>query len=349
MDKRNRELDFIKVIATILLVLHHFQQIMNVRFSYINFFGGKFYMGNLVEMFFIISGICACHWIEGINGKSRFKKFYFDRVKRLLPVMSISIVVDSLLYIYFFNLYHITIGAYSVDVKNVIISCLGIQAGWGFENPMINSPMWYISVLMLCYIIFYFVTKLSNTMKISPYILYALLIIIGLFILREQLDLPFLNEYTARGYVSFFEGMILGCILNKKKELIDKISIWAIVPFVIGTVGYMKGFHIYYMLVILMWPSLIIFFRNRVFKKFINGSIWSKMAKVSYDTYVWHCPILHFAYGIVKVNNISYCNTIWFTTLTVIVICVLGYISFIFLEKPIQKLISDHLYKKVKE
>ena len=76
MKKRNRELDFIKVIATILLVLHHFQQIMNVRFSYINFFGGRFYIGNLVEMFFIISGICACHWIEGINGKSRFKTFY---------------------------------------------------------------------------------------------------------------------------------------------------------------------------------------------------------------------------------------------------------------------------------
>ena len=104
MKKRNRELDFIKVIATILLVLHHFQQIMNVRFPYINFFGGRFYIGNLVEMFFIISGICACHWIEGINGKSRFKTFYFDRVKRLLPVVCISIVVDSLLYIYFLNI-----------------------------------------------------------------------------------------------------------------------------------------------------------------------------------------------------------------------------------------------------
>lgn len=36
-----------------------------------------------------------------------------------------------------------------LDFWGTIISSFGIQAGWSFENPMINNPMWYVSVLIL--------------------------------------------------------------------------------------------------------------------------------------------------------------------------------------------------------
>lgn len=35
-----------------------------------------------------------------------------------------------------------------------IIASLGIQDGWALPNPCVNNPTWYISVLLLCYIIF---------------------------------------------------------------------------------------------------------------------------------------------------------------------------------------------------
>ena len=50
-------LDFVKVIATILIVLHHYWQVHNVYIDNgINFFNGKFYFGHLGELFFVLSG-----------------------------------------------------------------------------------------------------------------------------------------------------------------------------------------------------------------------------------------------------------------------------------------------------
>ena len=52
-DKRDVSFDFLKVFATILIVCHHFQQALEVRWNYpkINLFGGRFYFGYLVELF----------------------------------------------------------------------------------------------------------------------------------------------------------------------------------------------------------------------------------------------------------------------------------------------------------
>ena len=51
--------DLIKGIATVLIVFHHYQQVMDCRFSGVNFFGGWFYFGVIVELFFVISGVFA--------------------------------------------------------------------------------------------------------------------------------------------------------------------------------------------------------------------------------------------------------------------------------------------------
>lgn len=349
MNQRDRELDFIKVLATILIVLHHYQQVMNVTFRHFNFFGGKFYFGNLVELFFIISGICAFRWIDGVDKNSSFAKFYANRVRRLLPIMILSILVDAAMCTFFSNIFNVAMGSNNINLKNIIVSCLGVQAGWIFENPMINNPVWYISVLLLCYIIFFIITKLSKKIKISPYFAYVTMVFVGFATMKLQLERPFLNEYTYRGYICFFEGVLLGTILNNKKDIINKISIFAIIPFVIGVVAYLNNFHVYYMLVFLMWPSIIILLKNSVFEKIVNHSFWSSMAKISYDTYVWHCPILHLVLGIAVVNNIKCYNMVWFMILILLIVIVLGGMSYKYLEQPIQKTIGILIKKSKKE
>lgn len=88
--------------------------------------------------------------------------------------MIISIIMDAVIGETFRNIYNVTVGLDKINLKNIIISCLGLQAGWGVENPMINNPMWYISVLLLCYIVFYIITKISKKIKISPFWLYGI-------------------------------------------------------------------------------------------------------------------------------------------------------------------------------
>ena len=88
--KRNYSLDFFKIIATILIVFHHYQQILSIEFGEINFYGGKFYFGYLVEFFFLISGFLMFNYIERIKeGLTLVMKFYYIFIPKYLETIFI--------------------------------------------------------------------------------------------------------------------------------------------------------------------------------------------------------------------------------------------------------------------
>lgn len=350
MKTRDIELDFLKVIATLLIVLHHYQQVLNVRFKHFNFYGGKFYFGYLVELFFIISGICAYRWIQNINKDSSFINFYSKRIRRLLPLMVVSVLVDVILWEFFKNTFNIIVGPDNISIKNIIISSLGFQAGWGFTNPMINNPMWYISVLLLCYVIFFVTTKISRRIHMTPYILYMVMIFCGIIICTCQLHLPFFNEYSYRGYICFFSGVIGGKVLDSNWRLHNKNSLF-IISLLCGSVLYFENVYQYYMVAFIIWPSIILMLRNEKFNKLICSSCWSNMAKSSFNIYVWHCPILHLLVGVIKVNDIKCYDTVLFMLISLGIIVGIGILSYIFLEKTIQNILSKCIKKvsRVKE
>lgn len=224
MEKeRDATLDFIKVLATSLIVCHHFQQTMGVRFTYINFFGGRFYFGYLVELFFIISGICAARWIQDIlvNNKP-FTEFMLKRASRLLPLTSVSVVVFSCMAIIYALIKHEWLLGRELDIFGIATACLGIQCGWATANPMINNPIWYISVLQLCYVVMYFATWIANRLSVTPYFLYVGIIFAGMGIQTYGIDLPFFNCEASRGYTAFF----LGIVLSKFFERVNVQLAW---------------------------------------------------------------------------------------------------------------------------
>lgn len=99
--KRNYGLDFLKIVATILIVFHHYQQILNIEFKGINFYGRKFYFGYLVEFFFLVSGFLMFNYIEKIKVGLTFKDFFIRRIIRLMPLIIIAAIsYEILLYIY---------------------------------------------------------------------------------------------------------------------------------------------------------------------------------------------------------------------------------------------------------
>lgn len=60
MEKRNTSLDVIKILATTIIVFHHYQYVTGIRFSaFINFHGGSVEWYRMVELFFIISGMLS--------------------------------------------------------------------------------------------------------------------------------------------------------------------------------------------------------------------------------------------------------------------------------------------------
>lgn len=54
-------LDLIKAVSITLIVFHHYQQSFSSTFNGVNFYGGSFYFGFIVELFFMISGFVAVY------------------------------------------------------------------------------------------------------------------------------------------------------------------------------------------------------------------------------------------------------------------------------------------------
>ena len=349
MEKvRNNSLDFLKIVATILIVFHHYQQVLNIKFTKINFFGGKFYFGYLVELFFLISGFLMFNYIERIKQGLDFKSFFINRVKRLLPLVAIAAILYECIIYFYFRIFGEKFLDQELNFFGTIISILGIQAGWSFENPMINNPMWYVSVLILCYILFYISTKISMLKGYNCIYFYIVLIFLGLSIQKNGTDLAFLNYYTARGYYSFFFGALFSIYFNNY-EINKFIKILSTFLVIFITYLILKHYsivekNINYTLTFIYYPALIVSLNINTIKKIYLSKLIIKLAEISFNIYVWHvCAILIFiivnkVYNL-NINLNSYKVMIIFT----ILLYIFGTISYYLIEKSFGKLTSKKL------
>ena len=90
-NQRDGALDFLKIVATAIIIMHHYTQVMHhyTQDVYVSgkgfFFHGTFYWGRMVELFFIISGYLMYQYEEKIRSGETFLSFYAKRALRLLP------------------------------------------------------------------------------------------------------------------------------------------------------------------------------------------------------------------------------------------------------------------------
>lgn len=144
MEKTQREhgLDFVKVIATLLIVLHHYWQVQNVHIdNFVNFYGGKFYFGYIVELFFVLSGFFMLGSIKRINDGQSFRDFFVKKYMRFQPLVMISVVAFAIVTKIFEALTQMPWGDFQVSLWGIISASLAIQEGWGIPNPSLNNPL----------------------------------------------------------------------------------------------------------------------------------------------------------------------------------------------------------------
>lgn len=90
-NERRYSLDVLRIIATILIIFHHYGQVTGLYLEgHINYCNGRFYFGYVVEFFFLLSGYFMYRYIGKITNGLTFKKFFLPRALRLLPLVFIS-------------------------------------------------------------------------------------------------------------------------------------------------------------------------------------------------------------------------------------------------------------------
>ena len=355
MEKTNRNysLDFLKILAAIGIVFHHFQVTTHSRFdNFINFHGGWFDWGYLVELFFVLSGYFMYRYISVIQtGDITLLEWWKKRALRLLPMAAITVVAFELI-LFLHNIkYEPDLWGMEVSLWGSVIAALGIQEGWVFLNPIINNSIWYISALMLCYLIFYVVTALAARIKCKPVYFYIAMILFGFGIGVYKLDLPFMNWQIARGYYAFFFGLVLAAYINKygvkAKEIV--ISILTIALVSVMFIFYREGAddYINYTVTFLLYPAIIILFETKILRKIFCHKIWGVLSGISFEVYLWHLPMLLLLDSIVIRTGWKpdYTN-IWVMFAFLAVTWIVATVMYFGLERPISKVIAKRSSKK---
>ena len=348
-SNRNYALDALKIAATILIVFHHYQQLTNSTFSDgINYFGGWFYFGMMVELFFLISGYLMHRYIPVIQeGKLSLKDWYLKRSSRLLPMVAVSVVVFEIaLYVHGF----LCPGGFcysekTIDVFGSIITTLGLQRIGIFDNPRINNPTWYISVLLLVYVVFYISTRLAKRLQCSYLHIYIFLVLLSCGLRKNGVDVPFFTNHTTRGYACFFYGLllaefvhqygvstkiaiadmamliVLSCLILFKKEFVDQ-GLWYLMSFV-------------------FFPGLVLLTETNFAKRLFRNRFWGIWGQISFNAYIWHCPMIWVMYSVTHFLKITpyYAQRKWmyvFCCLTMLV----GVFSFYCIERPLNRFVQ---------
>ena len=307
-----------------------------------------FYFGYIVELFFCLSGYFMFSYIEKIEGGLSFPRFYLKRYLRLAPMLLIGAVVYEFFLVTYHRIYTSSWMDITASFWGIIIDALGIQDGWVLSNPCVNNPTWYISVLLLCYIIFYFIVYLSHKLSIPKEYFFIFMIFLGMGIQTYAINLPFLNNSSSRGYYAFFFGILLHEIIPKIKTNNAKYISCFIVLIVITLLIIFKtefmALGINYIMTFIYYPSLIFIMKAKSINKIFNLKVFRLLGKASFDVYIWHNPFYILLYIVIKVFNWKLDLASLTTMIGYATFCYLfGVFSYFCIEKPISEKIKKIL------
>lgn len=350
MKEREYCFDFVKVAATVLILLHHYQQITGIRFDKgINFYGGEFYFGYVVELFFLLSGYFMYRYISIIlDGKISFFQYIKIRYIRFLPMLIICTMVFAVLSKIYQMLNGHPFMNREITLWGMIVTSLGVQEGWVFANPGLNNPTWYISVLLLCYVMFYICVYISRSFKVNVNYLFLFFILVGIGFCNYEVKWLFASPMLGRGYYSFFFGVTMHELMVRfplkrtytvAAMIISLLFIWLMIthPYFIK---YGEG----YLLTFIFYPSILIIVKSNVLGPVVNRKMWEVLGNISFDVYMWHinCLIIFCIIGCIS-DNIRFSDPVFM--LVFVVVCFFtGTISYFLIEKPIEKYTKRHTF-----
>ena len=142
--KRFHSLDFLKFLSAVMIVFHHFQQMTNTKFEHINFYFGRIYFGNLVELFFIISGFVTAFGLQNKKPEN-FKKWIIGKSVRIYPMTMLSVAIAFC----FYFLYRVLFGVARVPFglwrlfTSFTLTFVGGGLMWGLASIMYSGMFVY--------------------------------------------------------------------------------------------------------------------------------------------------------------------------------------------------------------
>ncbi len=255
----------------------------------------------VVELFFLLSGlgIALGYQKKILEGKISFNKFMFKRVEKLFPLMWLTLLITTVLqfvhialngatFVYpYFDLYHFVLNVFGL--QNTFI---GMQ--WSF-----NSPSWCISILLVCYVLYYMVVNGSRGKEEGYlWLKYVGISLLGVMIYISRLDFTIINPIIGRGLSCFFLGVLIAGIYEQRERLFTQRIGYLCLVFLIACwllirrFGYQVSGDFDLLVILGLVPAVVICVLFIPWlNKFFSLAPFVYLGKISFGIYLWHFPV----------------------------------------------------------
>lgn len=229
-EKRLCIIDFLKGLSALIIMIYHYRHIVvysglpnaSMSLPLENIFNLIYRYGYLcVELFFFLSGFgMAINYLDCRLSPLTFKDFIVPKIKKLYPAYFITTFIVVI--IQYFSL--MTQGSMLLGLKNytfvdVVLNVFMVGTGIFATRVPFNVPAWFLTPLIVCYCLFYFIIRQHKEERIYGCII---LMLIGAVCLYNKWMEPIFNERMARGIFSFFLGSCIYFFVYKNKEYFDR-------------------------------------------------------------------------------------------------------------------------------
>ena len=305
MDNSNDRMLFIDGLkglsACVIAFVWHYQHFISTDLApFRSIFKVSYAHGNrLVELFFLLSGFgmmlgygekVLCHKIS-------FPQYMKKKILKIYPLFLLSTVLVLVLQ----QLIYQRAGEYFVyqnnDLYHLVLNLLMLQNGALETKWSFNSPSWFVSVLMLLYILFFFICYYAKKSR-AVYYVFACGVIIGMIFTINNNNLPILNEQMGRGLSCFSMGVVMHGILKMKdKYQAERIGYFFLAFLVLtymllrlGKTAYLGNITL---LMILGLSPMILFCVSTLpwMNKLLSWKPFVFLGQISMAVYLLHFPI----------------------------------------------------------
>ena len=184
-----------------------------------------------------------------------------------------------------------------VNLWRAINGSVPFNFGWVRLDSPYSHPAWFISVLFLMYTIYYYILRIKNKYPFTYVPLCIIMVFGGWSLLELNWKIPFLYNWTARGYLCFFLGVLLSILFKQKfnKRLISKISVVLLTLLfvlihrhgaesVLGNVRYSFIFIIFPLLLLAITELIVL-------QKMLSLPPIVYLGRISMSIYLLHVPV----------------------------------------------------------
>ena len=261
-----------------------------------------------VEMFFLFSGVVFVKaYKKRLEEGERIADFIGRRYKRFFPGIAITTTIMFLMNLLLYLETGALFWAGHLDLRKLFFDylCAG-TAGYGTGVDPINSPLWYIAILLQCYLLAALLVRREK--KTGKQYCYLIPVLLGIYVIVSRSHYFLFNIQFARGCISFFIGIIIGNNIDKIREGISKtkrmilcvilfcILIFFCIVFVF-TVSDPYAFSNNYGAVLpyalLFYPPLVILLLcSKAVNKICDNKILRYLGRISYGMYIWNFPLM---------------------------------------------------------